>query len=41
MNIWHRSYHDHIIRGIKDHERIYKYICKNPIIWKFDCFYTE
>ena len=41
MNIWHRSYHDHIIRDVKDYERIYKYICKNPIIWKSDCFYTE
>ena len=41
MNIWHRSYHDHIIRDVKDYERIYKYICENPIIWKSDCFYTE
>ena len=41
MNIWQRSYHDHIIRDIKDYERIYKYICENPIFWEKDCFYTE
>lgn len=41
IDIWQRSYHDHIIRDVKDYERIYKYICENPIIWKSDCFYTE
>ncbi len=40
-DIWQRSFHDHIIRDVKDYERIYKYICENPIFWKKDCFYTE
>ena len=39
--VWQRSYHDHVIRDIKDYERIYKYICENPIFWEKDCFYTE
>ncbi len=40
-NIWQRSFHDHVIRDVKDYERIYKYICENPVFWEKDCFYTE
>jgi len=40
-NIWQRSYHDHIIRGQSDFDRIWNYIDTNPARWKQDCFYTE
>ena len=40
-NIWQRGFHDHVIRDRKDHEKIAKYICENPIKWQYDCFYTE
>ena len=37
--IWQRSYHDHIIRGEKDYQKIWDYIEKNPLKWEWDCFY--
>ncbi len=39
--IWHRSFHDHIIRDQRDYGRIYKYIEENPLKWNEDCYYTE
>ena len=39
--VWQRGFHDHVIRDRKDHEKIAKYICENPIKWQYDCFYTE
>ena len=41
INIWQRSYHDHIIRGQSDFEMIWNYIDTNPARWEQDCFYTE
>ena len=41
MNIWQRSYHDHIIRNQVDFDLIWNYIDTNPIRWEQDCFYTE
>ena len=38
--IWERSYHDHIIRGEKDYQKIWEYIDTNTIRWKEDCFYN-
>ena len=38
-SIWQRSYHDHIIRGEKDYQKIWEYIDTNVIRWKKDCFY--
>ncbi len=38
-NIWQRSYHDHIIRGEKDYQKIWEYIDTNPFKWENDCFY--
>ena len=38
--IWQRGFHDHIIRGREDYEKIAKYIYENPIRWQYDCFYT-
>ena len=40
-NIWQRSYHDHIIRGQKDYEEIWKYIDTNVSCWEKDCFYNK
>ena len=41
IDLWQRSYHDHIIRTQKDYDRISEYIDTNPIKWKFDKYYTE
>ena len=37
--VWQRSFHDHIIRGRDDYEKISKYMYNNPITWQYDCFY--
>ena len=39
--IWQRSYHDHIIRGEKDYQKIWGYIDTNVIRWEKDCFYND
>ena len=39
--IWQRSYHDHIIRGQRDYDKIWSYINTNPSCWKKDKFYIE
>ncbi len=40
-SIWQRSYHDHIIRGERDFQKIWEYIDTNVLRWKEDCFYNE
>ncbi len=35
-SIWHKNYHDHIIRGKKAYEAIQKYILDNPLNWRKD-----
>lgn len=37
--LFQRSYHDHIIRGEADYEKIARYIAENPARWREDCFY--
>ena len=39
--IFQRSFFDHIVRNRDDYNKISKYIYENPIIWQYDCFYTE
>ena len=39
--LWQRSYHDHIIRGEKDYQKIWEYIDTNVVRWKNDCFYND
>jgi len=39
--LWQRSYHDHIIRGEKDYQKIWEYIDTNVLIWEKDCFYDD
>jgi len=41
LDVWQRSFHDHIIRGENDYLKIWNYIDTNPQKWKEDCFYTE
>ena len=41
MQIWQRSFHDHVIRNQKDYERIWGYIDTNPMRWEKDCFYMD
>ncbi len=40
-SIWQRSYHDHIIRGEKDYQKIWEYIDTNELKWELDCFYND
>ena len=40
-SIWQRSYHDRIIRGEKEHQKIWQYIDTNVIKWETDCFYKN
>ena len=37
--LFQRSYHDHIIRGDADYEKITAYIANNPARWREDRFY--
>ena len=39
--LWQRSFHDHIIRGEKDYQKIWEYIDTNVIRWEKDCFYND
>ena len=39
-HVWHRGYHDHIIRNASDYESIAKYVAENPLRWELDCFYS-
>ena len=38
--IWHRGYHDHIIRDCADYMVRYKYISDNPARWAEDEYYV-
>ena len=35
---WQKRYHDHIIRGVNDGNKISDYIINNPARWGNDCF---
>ena len=41
QKVWQTSFHDHVIRGQKDYERIWLYIEANPQNWEKDCFYQD
>lgn len=41
VNIWQRSYHDHIIRNESSFNNIWEYVEYNTARWKKDCFYCE
>ena len=40
-NVFQRGYHDHVIRGEKDYQKIWSYIDDNPRRWKEDCMYVD
>lgn len=39
IQIWQRSFHDHIIRDEQGYQKIWQYIENNPQKWEEDCFY--
>lgn len=39
QSIWQKSFHDHIVREIRDYEEIWNYIETNPIKWQTDELY--
>ena len=39
INLFQRSFHDHIIRDQNDYLKIWEYIENNPQKWEEDCFY--
>ena len=41
LNLWQRSFHDHVIRNQQGYEKIWSYIENNPLKWEEDCFYCE
>ena len=41
INVWQRSFYDHIIRNDAEYRKIWEYIENNPLKWKLDCYYCE
>ena len=41
IQLWQRSFHDHVIRDQQGYEKIWAYIDGNPLTWEKDCFFTE
>ena len=41
IDLWQRSYYDHIIRTQKDYDKIWEYIDTNPIKWELDKYYMQ
>ena len=41
QHLFQSSFHDHIIRGEKDYQKIWEYIDTNVIRWEKDCFYNN
>ncbi len=39
--LWQRSFHDHIIRGDVDFQKIWEYIDTNVLRWEKDCYYER
>jgi REP element-mobilizing transposase RayT len=39
VNIFQRSFHDHIVRNENDYLKIWEYINNNPLKWELDCYY--
>ena len=41
LQVWQRSYHEHVIRGEEDYRQIWEYIDTNPAKWVEDRYYGE
>ena len=39
--LWQKSFHDHIIRGEEDYQKIWQYIDTNHLKWEQDKFYIK
>lgn len=39
--LWQTSFHDHVVRGQADFDRLWAYIDDNPRQWRDDVYYTE
>jgi len=39
ITLWQKSYHDHIIRGEADYQKIWQYIDENRLKWQEDEYY--
>ena len=40
IEVWQKSFHDHIIRNDREYQKIWQYIEENPLKWMDDCFYS-
>ena len=41
VDIWQRSYIDHVIRNERDYLEHWQYIDNNPLKWEFDKYFSE
>ena len=41
LQVWQRSFYDHIIRNERSYLEICRYIEENPIKWEFDKYYSH
>ena len=41
LNVWQRSFHDHVIRNQAEYEKIWNYVTYNGQKWESDCFYPR
>ena len=41
LQVWQRSFHDHVIRNEASWQKIWQYIEDNPAKWKEDCYYSK
>ena len=41
IQLWQRSYHEHVIRNEDDYRQIWEYIENNPVRWVEDRYYIE
>ena len=39
IEIWQKSFYDHVIRNEEDYKRILEYVVYNPLKWKVDEYY--
>ena len=40
VDLWQRSFHDHIIRDENDYLQIWEYIENNPLKWELDDYFA-
>lgn len=40
LEVWHRGYHDRVIRDTVEFDTVFRYIEENPIRWDKDRFNT-